>query len=58
MRVRYHGPRTVKSLAVFYTDVSGVLIVPVLLASLFLACLATGLHTVCVSGLLGIFILK
>ncbi|XP_062221971.1 5'-adenylylsulfate reductase-like 3 [Phragmites australis] len=24
MRVRYHGPRTVKSLAVFYTDVSGI----------------------------------
>jgi hypothetical protein len=48
----------VKSLAVFYTDVSGVLIVPVLLASFLLACLATGLRTVCVSGLLGIFVLK
>jgi len=24
MRVRYHGPRTVKSLAAFYTDVSGI----------------------------------
>jgi len=28
MRVRYHGPRTVKSLAAFYTDVSGVLFTP------------------------------
>lgn len=28
MRVRYHGPRTVKSLAAFYTDVSGVFLFP------------------------------
>jgi hypothetical protein len=43
MRVRYHGPRTVKSLAAFYTDVSGVLFTPyyscLLIGMALLACL-------------------